>query len=206
MSRLARWSKIAWTVLSRTVEAAFRLTLTLTMLAFLGLAGDGAGLSLWFRPAPASAPCSRGRSAAASGLRGTAAPARHRLNDAGKNHPRTSLRRRPRCTLSGLWGTSERHRFDGRGSAPRPSARSSPSRWSAVSALILCSEESQRPLVRSRRRAAPRPSRAPCRFRRIVGRSPTLRQRPGSGSRCRPTRSRETCSTNWVRVTRPRRH
>lgn len=46
MSRLARWSKIAWTVLSRTVEAAFRLTLMLTMLAFLGLAGAAVSLFL----------------------------------------------------------------------------------------------------------------------------------------------------------------
>ena len=38
MSRLAHWSRIAWTVLSRTAEVAYRLTLMLTMLTFLGLA------------------------------------------------------------------------------------------------------------------------------------------------------------------------
>ena len=39
MSRLARWSKLAWTVLSCTAEVAYRLTLMLTMLTFLGSMG-----------------------------------------------------------------------------------------------------------------------------------------------------------------------
>lgn len=46
MSRLARWSKLAWTVLSRTAEAAYRLTLMLTMLSFLGLAAAVVSLFL----------------------------------------------------------------------------------------------------------------------------------------------------------------
>ncbi|MGE3738222.1 MAG: S49 family peptidase [Geminicoccaceae bacterium] len=46
MNRLARWSKLAWTVLSRTAEAAYRLTLMLTMLTFLGLAGAVVSLFL----------------------------------------------------------------------------------------------------------------------------------------------------------------
>ena len=46
MNRLARWSKLAWTVLSRTAEVAYRLTLMLTMLTFLGLATTVASLFL----------------------------------------------------------------------------------------------------------------------------------------------------------------
>ena len=46
MNRLARWSKLAWTVLSRTAEAVYRLTLMLTMLTFLGLAAAAVSLFL----------------------------------------------------------------------------------------------------------------------------------------------------------------
>jgi len=46
MSRLARWSRLAWTVLTRTAEAAYRLTLMLTMLTFVGLAAAVVSLFL----------------------------------------------------------------------------------------------------------------------------------------------------------------
>jgi len=46
MSRLARWSRLVWLLVRRTAEAAYRLTLMLTMLSFLGLAAAVVSLFL----------------------------------------------------------------------------------------------------------------------------------------------------------------